>query len=65
LYFDLFKIFRVIRVPRIAIHKNMFASLLLHCIFMLTFKEVVLLPFIQTTPGPGASSLLQDVSLAI
>jgi hypothetical protein len=37
----------------------MFASLLLHCIIMLTFKELVLLPFIQTPPGQV--SLLQDV----
>ena len=37
---------RVLRVPRIAIHKNLFASLILNCISMIIFKIVVLLPYL-------------------
>eukprot|EP00095_Tigriopus_kingsejongensis_P004606 snap_masked-scaffold2114_size20529-processed-gene-0.1 protein:Tk04606 transcript:snap_masked-scaffold2114_size20529-processed-gene-0.1-mRNA-1 annotation:"calcitonin gene-related peptide type 1 receptor" len=39
--------YKVLRVPRIAIHKNLFGSLLAHCITMVIFKSLVLLPFIQ------------------
>ena len=39
--------YRVLRVPRIAIHKNLFASLLLYCVSMITFKCAIWLPYIQ------------------
>ena len=39
--------YRVLRVPRIAIHKNLFASLLLYCVSMITFKCAIFLPYIQ------------------
>ena len=51
--------FRVLRVPRIAIHKNLFASLLLHCVSMITFKASIFLPYIQD--GQPQKSLLQQV----
>lgn len=53
--------YKVLRVPRIAIHKNLFASLLLHCLSMITFKSVVLLPYIeQTAKQSNHSSLLEE-----
>ncbi|XP_059085295.1 calcitonin gene-related peptide type 1 receptor-like isoform X2 [Tigriopus californicus] len=43
--------YKVLRVPRIAIHKNLFGSLLFHCLTMIIFKCLVLLPFIQNIGG--------------
>ena len=40
---------RVLRVQRIAIHKNLFASLLFHSILTIVFKSVVLIPYIRNT----------------
>ena len=53
--------YKVLRVLRIAIHKNLFASLLLHCISMITFKCAIFLPYIQD--GRPHQSLLQQVNL--
>lgn len=53
--------FRVLRVPRIAIHKNLFASLSFHCIIMIIFKSLVLLPYIQNNGHD--ETMLQEVPL--
>ena len=55
-------LYRVLSVPRIAIHKNLFASLLLHCVSMITFKSSIFLPYIQDGQ-PQYSSLEQVSSL--
>ena len=39
----------MLRVQRIAIHKNLFASLLFHSILTIVFKSVVLIPYIRNT----------------
>ena len=40
-------ILRILRVPRIAIHKNLFASLILNGISMVMFKSILLIPYIK------------------
>ena len=63
-HFNIFFIhFRALRVPRIAIHKNLFASLLLHCVSMITFKCAIFLPYIQD--GKPQNSFLEQVSIYI
>ncbi len=49
----------MLRVARIAIHKNLFVSLLLHCVTMIIFKSLVLLPYIEKKPNE--LSMLQEV----
>lgn len=51
---------RVLRVPRILIHKNLFASLLLHCVSMIIFKVVIFLPSISNE-NPVNSQLNQVI----
>ncbi len=34
-------------MPRIAIHKNLFASLLTHCVTTILFKWLVFLPYMS------------------
>jgi len=55
----IFFAYKVLRVPRIAIHKNLFASLLLHCVSMITFKAAIFLPYIQGDQ-PSKSTLAQN-----
>ena len=55
-----FKMNRVLRVPRIAIHKNLFASLLIHSIATIAFKALVMLPYINSG-GNSVDSVLQKV----
>eukprot|EP00093_Oithona_nana_P000734 00734.XXX_908_2324_1 [CDS] Oithona nana genome sequencing. len=55
----IFFAYKVLSVPRIAIHKNLFASLLLHCVSMITFKSSIFLPYIQDGQ-PQYSSLEQN-----
>ena len=50
-------ILRVLRVPRIAIHKNLFASLLIHSVATIVFKAYVMLPYIDG----GQDTVLENV----
>ena len=50
--------FRVLRVPRIAIHKNLFASLLIHSVATIVFKAYVMLPYIDG----GQDTVLENVT---
>ena len=44
-------------MPRIAIHKNLFASLLIHSLATIAFKALVMLPYMNS----AADSVLQRV----
>ena len=58
-------ILRILRVPRIAIHKNLFASLILNGISMVMFKSILLIPYIKKNEedlnDEGEDTLIKQV----